>query len=229
LLLQRSGGANRRLSGRFLDLVAVASGDGRHSPCLHAVRVYAQRFCYQDEYLPALFQQTALSDETDQTALASPPDFRERLLANLEGMLSPIENRVAAAEYLLDPDAAPASQRRGSAAILGARSTPAGRKRGAGARSPRRAASLRLRGTHNGVCLALDIATGRRRGARRSGPPETHTAWWRTNATVLGIPMGERNVLTQYGEPSGNSIVGDTPCCPPNARGRCWRCWRRRP
>jgi phage tail-like protein len=209
LLLQRSGGANRRLSGRFLDLVAVASGDGRHSPCLHAVRVYAKRFCYQDEYLPALFHQTALSDETDQTALASPPDFRERLLANLEGMLSPIENRVAATECLLDPYAAPASQLPWLGSYLG-RTIDAGwpeaRRRRAIAAAGRQ---LRLRGTYNGVCLALDIATD---GAVARGEVvllETHRLR-RTNATVLGIPMGERNVLTQYGAPSGNSIVGDT-------------------
>ncbi len=67
LLLQRTGGANRRLTGGLLDLVVVASGDGRHSPCLRAVRVYAPRFCYQDEYLPALFHQTAMPDEADQT------------------------------------------------------------------------------------------------------------------------------------------------------------------
>jgi phage tail-like protein len=209
LLLQRTGGANRRLSGRFLDVVAVASGDGRHSPCLHAVRVYAQRFCYQDEYLPTLFHQTALSDETDQMAPASPPDFRERLLANLEGLLSPIENRVAAAEYLLDPYAAPVLQLPWLGTYLGRTidvGWPEARRRRAVAGAGRQ---LRLRGTYSGVCLAVDIATD---GAVARGEVvllETHRLR-RTNATVLGIPMGERNVLTQYGEPSGNSIVGDT-------------------
>src|SRR5262249_19597626 len=103
VLLQRTGGANRRLTGRFLDLVLTAAGDGRHSPCLRAVRVYRPRFCYQDEYLPRLFHQTAISDEADQAGTSSPPDFRERLLATLEGMLTPIENRVASAELMLDP------------------------------------------------------------------------------------------------------------------------------
>jgi phage tail-like protein len=209
LLLQRTGGANRRLSGRFLDLVVSASGDGRHSPCLRAVRVYAPRFCYQDEYLPALFHQTALSNETDQTVPASPADFRERLLANLEGMVSPIENRVAAAEYLLDPYAAPATQLPWLGSYLGRTidvGWPEARRRRAIAAAGRQ---LRLRGTYSGVCLALDIATD---GAVARGEVvllETHQLR-RTNATVLGIPMGERNVLTQYGEPSGNSIVGDT-------------------
>jgi len=209
MLVQRTGGANRRLSGGFLDLVAILSGDGRHSPCLHAIRVYGQRFCYQDEYLPALFHQTSLSDEADQTGPASPADFRERLLANLEGMLSPIENRVAAAEYLLDPYAVPASLLPWLGSYLG-RTLDAGwpeaRRRRAVAAAGRQ---LRLRGTYTGVCLALDIATD---GAVARGEVvllETHRLR-RTNATVLGIAMGERNVLTQYGQPSGNSIVGDT-------------------
>ena len=35
----------------------------------------------------------ALSDEADQSTAPSPPDFRERLFASLEGVLTPIENR----------------------------------------------------------------------------------------------------------------------------------------
>jgi hypothetical protein len=38
---------------------------------------------------------------------------------------------------------------------------------------------------------------------------ETHRLR-RTNATILGIPLSGRNVLTGGGVPSGNSIVGDT-------------------
>ncbi len=209
LLLQRSGGASRRLTGSVLDLVVVASGDGRHSPCLRAVRVYTPRFCYQDEYLPALFHQTSLSDERDQSAAASPPDFRERLLASLEGMLTPIENRVACAEYMLDPYAAPAAMLPWLGSYLGRTldsGWPEARRRRAIAEAGRQ---LRQRGTYRGVCLALDIATD---GAVARGEIvvlETHRLR-RTAATVLGIPMGDRNVLTGYGVPSGNSIVGDT-------------------
>jgi phage tail-like protein len=209
VLLQRTGGANRRLTGAFFDLVVVAAGDGRHSPCLRAVRVYTPRFCYQDEYLPKLFHQTAISVETDQTSPASPPDFRERLLAALEGMLTPIEDRAAVAEYLLDPYAAPTDALPWLASYLG-RSLDAGwpepRQRRAVAQAGRQ---LRARGTYRGVCLALDIATD---GAVASGEVvvlETHRLR-RTNATVLGIQMGGLNPLTAYGVPSGNSIIGDT-------------------
>jgi phage tail-like protein len=209
LLLQRTNGANRRLTGAALDLVVVATGDGRHSPCLHAIRVYTPRFCYQDQYLPPLFHQTALSDETDTSAAPSPPDFRERLLANLEGILTPIENRVAAAEYLLDPYAAPASMLPWLGSYLGLSLDPGWPE----ARMRRALAcagqQLRERGTYRGVCLALDIATD---GAVARGEIvllETHRLR-RTDATILGIPMSGLNVLTDGGVDSGNSIVGDT-------------------
>jgi phage tail-like protein len=209
VLLQRTGGANRRLTGRFLDLVLVAAGDGRHSPCLRAVRIYQPRFCYQDEYLPRLFHQTAISDEADQASAPSPPDFRERLLAALEGMLTPIENRVASAELMLDPYAAPAPMLPWLASYLGRTLNPGwpeARQRRAIALAGQQ---LRQRGTYRGVCLALDIATD---GAVARGEVvvlETHRLR-RTNATVLGIQMGGLNPLTAYGVPSGNSIIGDT-------------------
>jgi phage tail-like protein len=209
LLLQRTGGENRRLTGAFLDLVAVTTGDGRHSPCLRAIRVYGPRFSYQDQYLPALFHQISLPDEADQSASPSPPDFRERLLANLEGILTPIENRVAAAEYLIDAYAAPAAMLPWLGSYLGRTVDPgwpeARRRRYIAAAGHQ----LRQRGTYRGVCLAVDIATD---GAVARGEVvllETHRLR-RTDATILGIPLGGRNVLTQFGVPAGNSIVGDT-------------------
>jgi phage tail-like protein len=209
LLLQRTNGSNRRLTGAALDLVVVATGDGRHSPCLHAIRVYTPRFCYQDQYLPLLFHQTSLSDETDVSPAPSAPDFRERLLANLEGILTPIENRVASAEYLLDPYAAPVAMLPWLGSYLGLTLDPGWPE----ARMRRALAcagqQLRERGTYRGVCLALDIATD---GAVARGEIvllETHRLR-RTDATILGISMGGLNVLTDDGVASGNSIVGDT-------------------
>jgi phage tail-like protein len=209
VLLQRSVGVNRRLTGAFFDLVAVAVGDGRHSPCLRAIRVYSSRFSYQDEYLPTYFHQTQISDESDVAATASPPDFRERLLANFEGLLTPIEDRVAAAEYLLDPNAAPASTLPWLCSYFGRTldpSSPEARSRRALAMMGRQ---FRERGTYRGVCLALDIATD---GAVARGEIVVLETFRlrRSDATVLGIPMSGRNSLTGYGVPSGNSIVGDT-------------------
>jgi len=209
VLLQRSAGENRRLTGAFFDLVVIATGDGRHSPCLRAIRIYSPRFCYQDQYLPALFHQTMISDETDLAATPSPPDFRERLLANFEGMLTPIENRVAVAEYLLDPNAAPASMLPWLYSYFGRTADPGWPER----RSRRALANMgrqfHTRGTYRGVCLALDIATD---GAVARGEIVLLETFRLRRAfpTVLGIPMGGRNVLTGDAVPSGNSIVGDT-------------------
>lgn len=209
LLLQRCVGANRRLTGAFLDLVALAAGDGRHSPCLRAIRVYSPRFSYQDEYLPIYLHQTKISDESDVAATASPPDFRERLLASFEGLLTPIENRVAAAEHLLDPNAAPASMLPWLFTYFGCTLDPSWPE----ARSRRALATMgrqfRQRGTYRGVCLALDVATD---GAVARGEVVVLETFRlrRTNATVLGIPMSGRNSLTGNAVPSGNSIVGDT-------------------
>jgi phage tail-like protein len=209
LLLQRTNGANRRLTGGFLDLVVVATGDGRHSPCLRALRITSPRFCYQDQYLPSLFHQTAFSDETDLSPQPTPPDFRERLLACLEGVLTPIETRVAAAEMILDPCAAPTAMLPWLGSYLG-RSVdpgwPVARTRRLLANAGRQ---LRQRGTYRGVCLALDIATD---GGVASGAVvllETHRLR-RTDATILGIPLSGLNPLTAQGVASGNSIVGDT-------------------
>ncbi|HVZ08880.1 phage tail protein [Rhodopila sp.] len=208
-LLQRTGGANRRLVGKRLDVVAIGTGDGRHSPCLRALRVYGPRFCYQDQYLPALFHQTEFADETDQAPQATPADFRERLLANLEGLLTPIENRVAAAEYLVDPYAAPPATLPWLASYLGRTVDPGWPE----ARQRRAIAAagqlLRQRGTYPGVCLAVDIVTDGAVGRGEVVLLETHRLR-RTNATILGIALSGRNTLTQFGVPSGNSIIGDT-------------------
>ena len=209
LLLQRSAGANRRMEGASLDLVLVAAGDGRHTPCIRAIRVYSPRFCYQAAYLPNLFQQIAIPDEADQDPAIAAPDFRERMLASFEGMLTPIETRIASAEMLLDPYAAPVEALDWLASFLGRSLDP-----GWPAQRRRRAVAvaghaLRQRGTFRGVCTVLDVATD---GAVARGEivlVETHRLR-RTAATILGIPLGGRNALTEDAVASGNSVVGDT-------------------
>ncbi len=210
VLLQRSLGANRRLAGRMLDLVFVLNGDGRHTPRMFACRAYAPRFSYQQQYLPKLFQQTQSADETtDQSPSALPPDFRERMLANLEGMLTAIEGRAAAAELLLDPMAAPVNALPWLASFLGRSidaSWPEARQR----RSIATAGTLlQWRGTYRGVCLALDVATD---GAVRRGEIVVveNFRLRRTMATILGIEMDDDNPMTLDARASGNSVIGDT-------------------
>jgi phage tail-like protein len=210
VLLQRSLGGNRRMVGRMLDLVFVLSGDGRHTPRMFACRAYAPRFSYQQQYLPKLYQQTQSSDEAlDLAPRPLPPDFRERMLANLEGMLTAIEGRAAAAELLLDPLAAPVSTLPWLASFLGRAidtAWPEARQR----RSIATAGQLlQWRGTYRGVCLALDVATD---GAVRRGEVVVveNFRLRRTMATILGIEMDDDNPMTLNARASGNSIIGDT-------------------
>lgn len=209
-LLQRTRGENRRLQGGMLDLAFVLTGDGRHSPAVSACRVYAPRFSYHEQYLPKLFRQTSGSNEADTTDRALAPDFRERMLASLEGILTPLEGTVAAAEWLLDPEATPVDKLPWLASFLGNTvdtSWPEARQR----RSISAAgALLRSRGTYGGVCLALDVATD---GGVQRGEVVVVENYRlrRTMATILGIPMDDsNNPLTLDGRVSGNSIVGDT-------------------
>ena len=210
VLLQRTLGANRRLAGRMLDLVFVLGGDGRHTPRMFACRAYAPRFSYQQQYLPKLFQQTRSSDETTDVAPhALPPDFRERMLANLEGMLTAIEGRAAAAELLLDPLAAPVNALPWLASFLGRSldvSWPEARQRRSIATAGK---LLQWRGTYRGVCLALDVATD---GAVRRGEIVVveNFRLRRTMATILGIAMDDDNPMTLDARASGNSVIGDT-------------------
>ncbi|MBI1762141.1 MAG: hypothetical protein HYR56_11980 [Acidobacteria bacterium] len=90
LLLQRA-------RGRYLQLEVTLLGDGRATPRLAALRVYFPRFSYLAQYLPAVYREDATS-----------ASLLERLLANFEGILTGIEDRIAAAQLLFDWRSAPA-------------------------------------------------------------------------------------------------------------------------
>ncbi len=83
--------------GRFLQLKLELSGSGRATPRLRALRIYYPRFSYLGHYLPGVYREEA-----------GPASFLERFLANLEGFYTSIEDRIAAAQVLMDVDAAPA-------------------------------------------------------------------------------------------------------------------------
>src|SRR5262249_58396847 len=89
LLLQRA-------KGRYLQLKLVLRGNGRSSPRLRALRAYYPRFSYSARYLPAVYREDAES-----------ASFLERYLANPEGLLTALEDRVAAAQVLFDVRSAP--------------------------------------------------------------------------------------------------------------------------
>lgn len=83
--------------GRYLQLRLTLTGTGRNTPRIRALRVYYPRFSYLTEYLPDLYSQDATS-----------ASFLERFLANPEGLLTALEDRIAQAQLLFDIRTTPA-------------------------------------------------------------------------------------------------------------------------
>lgn len=83
--------------GRYLQLRIGLAGDGRATPRLHALRAWYPRFSYLDHYLPATYRADAAS-----------ASFLDRFLANLEGFLTAVEDRIDVARLLFDVRSAPA-------------------------------------------------------------------------------------------------------------------------
>ncbi|MEL6998482.1 MAG: phage tail protein [Pseudomonadota bacterium] len=82
--------------GRFLEVRVTLAGDGRTSPQIHALRIHHPRFSYLDRYLPDIYRDNAVSG-----------DFLDRFLANIEGIFTAQEDRVATAEGLIDTRSTP--------------------------------------------------------------------------------------------------------------------------
>ena len=204
-------GAARSLRGRYLQLRLVLEGDGRHTPAIHAMRIYAPRFSYQEAYLPELFRQRGGRDSPeDQEGPANGADVRERLLAAFEGMLTPLEGRIAASEALLHPDTVPAPLMQGLAGALGIRLPPHWPESRRRRQLAQGCLLQQWRGTYPGVRLALDIATDGAVGRGQIVLVENFRLR-RTMATLLGLDMDDRDhPLTLGTGMSGNSIVGDS-------------------
>jgi phage tail-like protein len=94
--------------GRYLQLRITLTGTGRASPRIHALRVAYPRFSYLTNYLPTAFQNDASS-----------ASFLERFLANPEGVLTKLEQRVANLHLLFNPRTAPPEYLRWLAEWLG--------------------------------------------------------------------------------------------------------------
>lgn len=134
--------------GRWLQLRLELVGDGQRSPRLSAARVHHPRFSYLANYLPAVYA-------ADRTAAS----FLERLLANVEGEATRLEDRVAEAQRLHDVDTAPDEALDWLASWIGATldpDAPAADRR----LVLRHAADLfRERGTRPGLLRTLRLAT----------------------------------------------------------------------
>lgn len=210
LLLQAPDGEVRELRGRYLQLQVHFSGTLRQTPALHALRVYYPRFSYQQRYFPELYQQEKRRSDESNTGPANGADVRERLLANFEGMLTPLEGRIAASDQLVHPDSAPPAHLHWLASAVGTELPthwPEARQR----EWLRHATLLQqYKGTLAAANLALDIACD---GAVSRGEVVLveNFRLRRTMATILGRYMEDRDhPLTLGTGMSGNSIVGDS-------------------
>lgn len=140
---------------------------------------------------------------------ATPADFLERLLCNFEGVLTPLEDRIANAHLLTDPATVPDAQLEWLGAWIGVAfdpALPASRRRNWLANAPRLA---RMHGTRRGLELALDIAS---HGGVSGGEIIVLEDFRlrRLMATLLGVDLDvDDDPLLPGLMVSGNSVVGD--------------------
>ncbi len=216
VLIQRSNRPVSALRGRYLHVRVRLLGDGRSSPEVAAIRAYASRFSYRDRYLPQLYGELVTGPDADlpllpgPSARRTPADFLERFLDNFEGILTPLEGRVAEAYLVTDPTQAPAESLDWLGGWVGMAFDPwypEERRRTALQNAPE---LHRWHGTLRGLKLALNLATG---GGVKSGAIVVleNFRLRRTFATILGADLSdELDPLLQGLSASGNSFVGDT-------------------
>jgi phage tail-like protein len=214
VLIQRSNRRVRTLRGRYLHVRVALYGDGSTTPELAAVRAYASRFSYLNRYLPELYRETLFGPDADEIISTrentTRPDFLERFLDNFEGLLTPLEDRIASAYLLTDPRSTNEQALEWLGSWIGMSFDPAypkNRQRKLVEAAPD---LYRRRGTYDGLRLALNIVTG---GAieRREIVILEDFRLRRTFATILGADLADEDDPLLGGlAVSGNSYVGDT-------------------
>jgi phage tail-like protein len=210
VLLQRSNRKVRALRGRYLKVRLKLQGNGRSTPEVAALRAYVSRFSYVDHYLPELYREDQFGPDGDQPGTSTGADFLERFLDNFEGILTPLEDKIASSYLVTTAENTPAAALDwlGSWIGMGFDQAYTESQRRDFIRS---APDLfRRRGTIAGLSLALDIATGGAVSRHQILLLEDYRLR-RTFATILGADLSDANdpLLEGIGN-SGNSFVGDT-------------------
>jgi phage tail-like protein len=214
VLIQRANRAVTQLRGRYLWVRLELNGNGLATPDVAAVRAYASRFSYRNQYLPELYRETRFGEEAEALVAVDQPttasDFLERFLDNFEGVLTPLEDRIASSYLLTDPRTTPDEALEWLGSWVGVsfdQAYPQDRRRHWLQSAP---ALYRTRGTLQGLSMALDIATG---GAVTGGEIVVLEDYRlrRTFATILGADLAdEEDPLLAGLTVSGNSFVGDS-------------------
>jgi phage tail-like protein len=219
-LIQRARRRVKTLRGRCLWVRTELIGDGRTTPELAALRAYGSRFSYVSHYLPEIYHEDAFGPDAERkleidaaTGRREPgtrADFLERFVNNFESVLTPLEDRIANAHLLTDPETAPEESLEWLAGWIGMTfdpAWPAASRRSLLKNAPR---LYRTHGTAAGLKLALDIATG---GGVSGGEIIVLEDFRlrRVLATILGADLAdEADPLLGGVAASGNSFVGDT-------------------
>jgi phage tail-like protein len=215
VLVQRAGKSVRALRGRYLAVRVEFIGDGLTTPELASLRVYASRFSLVKNYLPELYQETVFPPDSEQGVANGPAkstaaDFLERFVDNFEGVLTELEDRVAASYLLTRAESTYDDALPWLASWIGLSYDPTFPK-------DRRREMLRAarglferHGTLAGLRKALDVATG---GMASNGSVIVVEEFRlrRTFATILGANLeNDSDPLLPGFSRSANSYVGDT-------------------
>jgi phage tail-like protein len=208
-LVQRANTAVRNLSGRFLGIRVQMSGDRRSTPEIAALRVWAPRFSYVDNYLPQIYREARFSPAADMPGPSTRHNFFARFTHIFEAQMTAIEDRIAGAYLLTRPESTPEASLDWLGGWVGLNPSgyPPDRRR---ARLLAAADLHRKRGTTAGVTLALNIATN---GMCTRGAVIVIEDFRLRHifATILGADLSISNdpLLPGYSA-SSNSFVGDT-------------------
>jgi phage tail-like protein len=162
VLIQHGDRKVRRVAGRYAWLHVTLEGDGRDTPELAAIRLFAQRFSYRDRYLPDFYSENLTGADAEAAGWASPADFLDRLLCLFEGNLTELEGRIAGSWMLTDPAAAPDTALPWIGSWIGIDAKPAERPNLLRERLKAAPYTAQLHGTLGGLMAALELATGGR-------------------------------------------------------------------